>query len=297
MDNYPQDLVLCPNNSCAATCQDAILLKSLGIRVLMQEHMGAAFFCPFENYEEKIDCLVPLYSACDAVTVLSTFEQTAWQSDGVANSIYMPNPPTFDVECVTPSTLDGKRIIWIGRWDSQQKNPELAIRAFAKIFKEVPDAKLVMRGGDVGRHMHRCKNLVRKLRIGHAVSIGEFEKDLVRYYGSCAMLLCTSRFEGFPMGIIEAKTFGLPVVSTAMPYLETMRNGGCIQVPQGDADALANAAIDLLQNDKKRRELGAEARRDVVENFSSAVTFGKYEALFDAIFNGKSSVLELCAAA
>ncbi|MDR2667674.1 MAG: glycosyltransferase [Puniceicoccales bacterium] len=133
--------------------------------------------------------------------------------------------------------------------------------------------------------MQQCKNIVRQLKIGHAVDIGGFEKDLAPYYSSGAMLLCASRFEGFHNGLQEAKIFGLPVVSTAMPYLETLKRG-CIQVPQGDADALANAAVDLLQNDEKRKQLGAEARQDMIENFSAAITFGKYEALFDAIFKG-----------
>ncbi|MDR2668302.1 MAG: glycosyltransferase [Puniceicoccales bacterium] len=291
-----QDFIICPNFYQPANHQNAILLKSLGVRVVMQEHGGPTDNNPFKSVNEKSDHLAPLYSVCDGVSVLSTAERTIWRSRGLSNVIYLPNPPTFDVEKVTPSKLDGKKIIWIGRWDPVSKNPELAIRAFAKILEKVPDARLVMRGGDGGRCTEQCKQLVRKLKIGHAVDIGGFEKDLAPYYSSGAMLLCSSRFEGFPMGLQEAKTFGLPVVSTAMPYLETLKRG-CVQVPHGDADALANAAVDLLQNDEKRKQLGAEARQDMIENFSAAITFGKYEALFDAIFKGKDAVRELCAAA
>jgi glycosyltransferase involved in cell wall biosynthesis len=257
--------------------------------------MGFDSHGPFKSANEKVDHLSRLYSSCEGVSVLSAAEQTTWRSNGLSNVIYLPNPPTFDVEKVAPSKLDSKKIIWVGRW-AKQKNPELAIRAFAKILKRVPDARLVMRGGCGGRRMQHGKLFAQLLKVNNAVDIGEFEKNLMPYYSSGAVLLCTSRFEGFPMAIQEAKTFGLPVVSTAMPYLETLKRGS-IQVPQGDADALANAAADLLQNDEKRKQLGAEARRDMIENFSAAVIFEKYEALFDAIFKGKDAVQELCAAA
>ena len=144
--------------------------------------------------------------------------------------------------------------------------------------------------------MKRCRELVRKLKIGNSVEFTGFCENLVPYYQNGALLLCTSRFEGFPMMILEAKTFGLPVVSAALSYVEILEDG-CVQVPQGDGNALANAAIDLLKNEEKRKRLGAEARRDVVENLSGAATFGKYEALLDAIFQGKDAVRQLCSAA
>ncbi|MDR0340552.1 MAG: glycosyltransferase, partial [Puniceicoccales bacterium] len=197
------------------------------------------------------------------------------KKNGTANSVYLPNPPTFPVEDVTPAPLDSKTILWVGRWDKNQKRPELALRAFAKILKDVPDVRLIMLGTNTGQCQKcylQCKKLIDRLGIGRAIDIAGFQKDLVPYYSSGALLLCTSTFEGFPMGIQEAKTFGLPVVSTAMPDLENLKRG-CIQVPQGDADGLAAAAIDLLQNDEKRKKLGAEERQDVLKNFSSKATF------------------------
>jgi glycosyltransferase involved in cell wall biosynthesis len=297
MREYPQDLMICPEHWLSENFQTAILLKLLAVRVLLQEHSNHSYLHPFVNLSEKFSHLGPLYSACDGMSCLSRAELRQWREKGVANSIYLPNPPTFPVEAVPPAPLDGKKILWVGRWDSGPKRPELALRAFAKILKNVPDARLIMLGDNTGHYSKcylQCKKLIERLGIGHAVDVVGFQKDLAPYYSSGALLLCTSSLEGFPMGIQEAKTFGLPVVSTAMPYLETLCRG-CIQVPQGDADGLAAAAIDLLQNDEKRKALGAEARWDVRENFSEQAIFGKYEAVFDAIFRGKEAVRELCA--
>ncbi|MDR0340644.1 MAG: glycosyltransferase [Puniceicoccales bacterium] len=295
---HPQDLFVHLSYWKAANFQNILLLKLLGVRALAQERGGPNFRIPFRTMAEKFDHLVPLYSACDGMSCLSRDELLQWEKKGVTNSVYLPNSPTFPVEDVTPAPLDSKTILWVGRWDKNQKRPELALRAFAKILKDVPDARLIMLGTNTGQYQKcylQCKKLIDRLGIGHAIDIGGFQKDLVPYYSSGALLLCTSAFEGFHRGIIEAKTFGLPVVSTAMPYLEPLKGGGCIQVPQGDADGLAAAAIDLLQNDEKRKKLGAEARQDVLKNFSSKATFEKYDAFFDAIFKGKEAVHEFCA--
>jgi glycosyltransferase involved in cell wall biosynthesis len=301
MAKHPQDLVILPEHWEATNFQGAILLKSLGIHVFLQEHgsishHGKFSYPPFKNITEKFEHLAPLYSACDGVSCLSRSDLGQWRQCGVENSVYLPNPPTFPVESVTPSPLDSKRILWVGRWARDQKRPDLALRAFAKILEKVPDARLIMLGQTAGdpKYFSECKKLIGQLKIGHAVEIAGFQKDMPRYYSTGALLLCTSAYEGFHLGIVEAKTFGLPVVSTALPDLETL-NGGCVQVPQGDADALAAAAIDLLQNDDKRKKLGAEARQDVLDNFSAEATLGKYEAFLGALLQGKEAVHEFCA--
>jgi glycosyltransferase involved in cell wall biosynthesis len=295
LQEYPQDLLVCPEHWIQENFQNILLLKLLGMRVFAAEHGGPTWHAPFEDVEEKFAHLGPLYSVCDGTHVLCKLEEDMWRNAGVPTAICLPNMPTFDVESVKPSNLDSKRIIWIGRWDSYHKNPELAIDAFAKILKKVPDAKLIMRGGGGNNDcFQQCKKRVRKLKISRVVDIGGFEKNLEPIYNSGAILLCSSRFEGFHLGIVEAKTFGLPIVSTEIPQLETLKRG-CVLAPQNNPDALANAAIGLLLNGKKRKKLGAEARADVVENFSGPVVSKKYEEVFDAILKGKDAMLKLCA--
>jgi hypothetical protein len=59
-------------------------------------------------------------------------------------------------------------------------------------------------------------------------------------------------------------------------------------------DALADAVVDLLQYPEKRKQLGAEARQDMLENFSSEATFAKYKVLIEAILEGPATVAKLC---
>jgi hypothetical protein len=79
MRKHPQDLMICPETWDFKNSQNALLLKMLGIRVLLQEHMGPSYAHLFRNMREKFDHLVPLYSACDGMSCLSHAELRQWQ--------------------------------------------------------------------------------------------------------------------------------------------------------------------------------------------------------------------------
>jgi glycosyltransferase involved in cell wall biosynthesis len=293
MLEHPQDVMICPQNYRIENYKNILLLKALGVRVLAQEHFGIARSTPFANAREKEECLRSLYSTCDAVSCLSRADLHQWQKIGVQTVVYLPNPPTFDPQNITPSPLDSQNILWVGRFERNQKRPDLAIEAFEKILPKVPDARLVLLGGSAGNNFDsHCKKKIHDMKIEHAVEFPGFQKDLTPYYSKGSVLMCTSRYEGFGMMINEAKAYGIPVVSMEMPYLETL-NAGCVQTPQGDTNALADAIIELLENDQKRKALGVIARQDVLDNFSRAVVFEKYSSVLEAMVAGKNAVTDL----
>jgi glycosyltransferase involved in cell wall biosynthesis len=296
LGKYPQDIVICPEHSEARNIQNILLLKLLGIRVFAQEHNFILFTNPFNSFEEKIECLSGLYSRCNAMSCLSRVDLSAWRRGGLLNSLYLPNPPTFDPSKVTPSAHGTKDILWAGQWWLPWKRPEMAVEVFAEVHKKVPDARLIMLGQHGGcRSCQRCTRRIRELGMGDSVVIAGFQKNMAPYYSDGALLLSTSKFEGFQMVMNEAKAFGLPVVCTGMPYLETLKRG-CVQVPRDDVEALADALVDLLQNPEKRKHLGRDGRRDMLENFSDEAVFAKYDALMEAILSGSDAVAKLCSA-
>ena len=75
-------------------------------------------------------------------------------------------------------------------------------------------------------------------------------------------LLLSSRFEGFPMVLLEGAAMGLPLVSFDCHHgpSEIVRTGETgILVPPGDTDALADAVIRIIEDEELRRRLGAGA--------------------------------------
>jgi glycosyltransferase involved in cell wall biosynthesis len=89
--------------------------------------------------------------------------------------------------------------------------------------------------------------------------------------------------DGVPNVLVEAMACGLPVVSTAIsgiPELVTHDQNGMLVAPR-DPEALADALAALLDDEARRSELGAAARRTVVEGFDLRAAARELAALFD----------------
>lgn len=76
-----------------------------------------------------------------------------------------------------------------------------------------------------------------------------------KYYKQAEMFCLSSRFEGFPMVLLETLAFGLPVVSFDCDTgpAEVLEDTGSILVPKNDINHLALSLIELM-NDEGRRD-------------------------------------------
>jgi glycosyltransferase involved in cell wall biosynthesis len=93
-----------------------------------------------------------------------------------------------------------------------------------------------------------------------------------------------SRFEGLCVAVIEAQAAGVPVVATAVGGIrETVVDGETgFLVPVGDAEALADRILRVLEHPDEARRLADEARRRVrafSEERMVAETLALYERL------------------
>jgi GalNAc-alpha-(1->4)-GalNAc-alpha-(1->3)-diNAcBac-PP-undecaprenol alpha-1,4-N-acetyl-D-galactosaminyltransferase len=123
------------------------------------------------------------------------------------------------------------------------------------------------------------------LGIADRVRLPGVIKDPERVLRQSDFFVLSSRYEGFPMALLEAMACGLPVVSFDCHSgpREMIQNGvNGLLVPPNDVDALAKAMAHLMGNEHERKRLGEQATA-VAEKFSLAKVTQMWRSLLESI--------------
>ncbi|TMW71330.1 glycosyltransferase [Thauera sp. UPWRP] len=151
----------------------------------------------------------------------------------------------------------GERILTVGSLKDAKNHP-LLIRAFAQLSRA--ESRLMIVGQGQNESMLRA--LAQELGIADRVIFAGFHADPSPFYATADLFVLSSDYEGFGNVIVEALSFGVPVVSTDCPSgpAEILENGRWGRlVPVGDADALARAIEAALLNPTDREALKRRA--------------------------------------
>lgn len=150
---------------------------------------------------------------------------------------------------------------------TDRKGQEIVIRALPEILKEFPDTHYLMAG--LPFEQRKLEALSRELGVeDHVHFLGSVgNDDLVGYLNCCDLFIMTSRStadgdcEGFGIAVVESALCGKPaIVSANSGLIEAIIPGKTgIAVPEGDADATAQAVLCLLRDPGLRRAMGETA--------------------------------------
>ena len=226
------------------------------------------------------------YSWADAVVVL-TKELREVLSEFVAeNRLHViPNPALpvkQNVDQTPPFELPSPFVVAMGRLQPQ-KGFEFLLEAFADCKHE--DWSLVIMGE--GPERERLESLSSQLGISSRVYLpGRVNKPSTVMRGADLFVL-SSRFEGFPMVILEAMSCGLPVISFDCPTgpNEIIHDGvDGVLVPAQDVEALATAMRKLMNNESERKRIAQNAPK-VVKTFSLENVMKKWDRLLNDVIS------------
>jgi len=172
----------------------------------------------------------------------------------------------------------------VGRFVPVKSYPTL-LRASQKVFREIPNAYLVVVGE--GPLQDELLKLVRELEIVDRVKFLGWRKDVPEILRGVDVYALASESEGMSNTILEAMASGRPVVTTNVggnPELVVDGETGLL-VPSLNPEALAAAIAKLLREPKLRRQLGENGRRRVEEQFSLEAMVRNYAKVYREVFN------------
>ena len=191
-------------------------------------------------------------------------DRAAWLA-GVATGLGVPaesDPP------------DPPTILFVGRL-APHKRQDAVIRAFELYRRRHrPDARLVLVGAPINqRYEAAMRALAGELSPGHVtIESGLTAEQLAGRWRSAHAFLCLSEHEGFCVPLLEAMTFGIPVVAyDAGAVAETLRGGGVL-LKEKRPEVVAELLHTLRGDPALRRSVLATQERALRE--LRAVDFG-----------------------
>jgi len=137
------------------------------------------------------------------------------------------------------------------------------LKAFAKIQKRYPEARLIVAGD--GKQRGALERQARELGLQNTEFVGQVTPEVMSgLYNQADIYLNSSNIDNMPGSILESFSSGLPVVTTnagGIPYI--VKNGETgLMVRCGDDDGLAASAMRLLEDEELARSIIRRARAE-----------------------------------
>ena len=162
-----------------------------------------------------------------------------------------------------------------------EKQPSHTVAAFARVYHQVPTARLEFWGYANGDTEQRVRQQVADLGLEGVVRFCGYTSDVGAVYDRAQLGVLPSRAEGFSLMLLEAQAHGLPMVANDVKYgpaeiIQDQRSGWLTQ--NGDIAGLAHAMTTLLTDDA-RREAYSQAAYQAAQRYSAERVWTAWQPL------------------
>lgn len=164
------------------------------------------------------------------------------------------------------------------------KGYDLLISAVAEARKRIPQLHLVFVGG--GELQETLRSQTRLEGLESAVHFAGRQTQIGDWLAASDVFVNSSRSEGMSQAIVEAMTFGLPLVVTDVGGNASLAGGGdpCgLIVPAEDSAALAGAIVRMVLDNDLAKACSRAAEERARSCFSLPAMVRRYEDLYSKL--------------
>lgn len=175
-----------------------------------------------------------------------------------------------------------KKLLTIGRFDPV-KGYELLLNVAEEMIKIRSDWIWEIYGEPQGDYYRAIKRQIKEKGLSAVVRLKPVTEKISDIYKSATVYVCTSRYEGLPMTLIEAKSTGLPIVSFDIEtgpgeIVKDGVNGRLIQ--PYDTKEMAAGILSLIFDSQKLLDFSQNSQTDMFK-FQKQYIVGKWKAILD----------------
>ena len=167
-----------------------------------------------------------------------------------------------------------------------QKAPEDFIRVAALVCQRVPAAKCVLVGD--GAMRPQIEAMLEAEGLRERVTLLGWRRDVASLLKAFDVFVLTSRWEGLPCAILEARASRIPIVATrvggaAEAIVEGIQGTLC---PAGDVRAMAGRVCQILGDERLRADL-RNGPQELPEEFTIQETVKQYQSLYTYLLHAR----------
>jgi len=241
-----------------------------------QEHVNLA-----SHHDKLLKAFKRGYPRLDLCTTLTEEDATTFRDllGPKVKVMCIPNG-IFHVPGGWPDQ-QSKVVIAAGRYE-YQKGFSLLIRAWEHVAEKHPDWQLRIFGH--GNRRAHLQEVIDSHRLGDHVRLMGYASQLDKELAASAFFVLSSRYEGFPMVLLEAMAAGLPAVSYdcltgPRDLIDQGRNG--FLVPNGNVSALGASISKMIELGPERRDAMGQAALETTRGYNVDVLAARWADVID----------------
>lgn len=179
--------------------------------------------------------------------------------------IVVPNGITLPAISKSIFSTQGIKAVFIGRLNAYHKGLDILLEACSLIKSDLKEAHFSLAVyGEKNRDYESLKNMVEDSGLTEIVSFpgavygGEKETVLL----NADLFVITSRFEGLPMGLLEALAYGVPaLVSPGTNMAKAVLEANAGWNTEENAEDISRTILKVIDEKGKLRHKGENARK------------------------------------
>jgi N-acetyl-alpha-D-glucosaminyl L-malate synthase BshA len=195
--------------------------------------------------------------------------------------VYVRNPALVDTMRGRYAAPDERLLVHLSNFRPVKRIRDV-VEVFARVAREVP-SRLMLIGDGPDRSV--AEYLAREHHIQDRVHFIGKQDNVNELLPLADLMLMPSEMESFGLAALEAMACGVPTIATnvgGVPELiDDGRNGLLFGV--GDVDSMAEAAIALLRDGTRLRQMSDAGRKTAQDQFCASRVIPLYEEYYDRV--------------